>query len=355
MSINTSGLSTATIITQTEALAKSSANKKSTFKQDGLLSHEDASTALTELNKKGSAGTLSEADKKLQTALKSMVSHPNIFTGSGGKEGIDWGNAQQLDAKIKNVGSDDEESEIPSTEDPNPASSSSSTGSKGDLFAGGKEGLGVGETSSNGDGSNLDQTKASWYYNWSPNASDKVDDPNATFIPMIWGKGNMNDKDLAAAKNSKSPMILTFNEPDHGEQAKMSVDEALGYWDKLEATGKKLSSPAVTNGPDGVKWLDEFMSKAKASGKQVDSISLHWYGSSSQPTNEKVAALKSYIEDVHKKYPDKPINLTEFGVDASGLTAGKDQAFLTAAEKMLNGLDYVQMYAPYGTGNINGN
>jgi hypothetical protein len=182
-----------------------------------------------------------------------------------------------------------------------------------------------------------------------------VNDPNATFIPMIWGKGNMNAKDLEAAKSSASPMILTFNEPDHGEQATMSVDEALGYWDQLEATGKQLSSPAVTNGPNGVIWIDEFMSKAATAGKRVDSISLHWYGSSAQPTADKVAALKDYIESVHKKYPDKPINLTEFGVDASGLTAGKDQAFLTEAEKMLNGLDYVQMYAPYGTGDINGN
>ena len=150
-------------------------------------------------------------------------------------------------------------------------------------------------------------------------------------------------------------MILTFNEPDLASQGNMSPDEALSYWDKLEATGKKLSSPAITNGPDGAKWLDEFMSKAQAQGKQVDSISLHWYGSSSQPTDEKVAAMKSYIEGIHKKYPDKPINLTEFGVDASGLSAGKDQAFLTAAEKMLNGLDYVQMYSPYGTGDIHGN
>jgi len=197
--------------------------------------------------------------------------------------------------------------------------------------------------------------KASWYYDWSPYKSSKVNDPNAQFIPMVWGAKDVNPDALKAIKDSDSPMLLTFNEPDHGEQATMSVDEALGYWDQLEATGKQLSSPAVTNGPAGVKWLDDFMSKAQAQGKRVDSISLHWYGSSAQATDEKVAALKSYIEDVHKKYPDKPINLTEFGVDASGLTAGKDQAFLTAAEKMLNGLDYVQMYAPYGTGDINGN
>jgi|GEM_PF-1476527 len=228
-------------------------------------------------------------------------------------------------------------------------------GGTGNPFSGGKEGLGVNGTSSNGDGSNLASTKASWYYNWSPNASSNVNDPNATFIPMIWGSKNMNSKDLQAAANSNSPMILTFNEPDLPSQGNMSPQEALSYWPQLEATGKKLSSPAISNGPDGIKWLDQFMAGAKAGGHRVDSIALHWYGSSAQSADQNVASLKDYINQVHQKYPDLPIDLTEFGVDASGLSAGKDQAFLTGAEKMLNDLPYVQMYSPYGLGNINGN
>src|SRR6478609_2791018 len=100
MSINTNGLSMSDIITRSEALTKSSANKKSTFKQDGLLSLDDASTALDSLNKKASSGSLTDADKKLQTALSSMVSHPSIFTHAGGSK-VDWGNAQQMDASIK--------------------------------------------------------------------------------------------------------------------------------------------------------------------------------------------------------------------------------------------------------------
>lgn len=229
-------------------------------------------------------------------------------------------------------------------------------GGTGNPFSGGKEGLGVNGTSSNGDGSDLSSTKASWYYNWSPDASaSNVKDPNATFIPMIWGAKNMNPKDLAAAKNSNSPMLLTFNEPELPGQANMSPQEALSHWGQLEATGKKLSSPAVSNGPEGMQWLDQFMQGAAASGHRVDSISLHWYGSSATSTEQNVANLKSHIEQVHQKYPNMPINLTEFGVDAHGLTSGKDQAFLTGAEKMLNDLPYVQMYSPYGLGSINGN
>jgi Glycosyl hydrolase catalytic core len=109
-----------------------------------------------------------------------------------------------------------------STSTPSPIpSTGSSDSSTSSGFSGGKEGLGVSDTSSNGDGSNLGSTKASWYYNWSPNASSKVNDPNATFVPMIWGQGNMNATDLAAAKNSSSPMLLTFNEPELASQGNM--------------------------------------------------------------------------------------------------------------------------------------
>jgi hypothetical protein len=222
-------------------------------------------------------------------------------------------------------------------------------------FTGGKEGLGISDTSANGDGSRLASSKSSWYYDWSPNASNKVNDPNAQFIPMIWGQGNMNDQDLAAAKNSNSSTLFTFNEPDLPGQSNMTPQQALDNWDRLEATGKKLASPAISNGPDGVKWLDQFMQGAQASGKRVDSISLHWYGSSSSSTQQNLAAMKDHIEQIHKKYPNLPINLTEFGVDPNGNSAGQDPEFLKQAEQMLNGMDYVQMYAPYGLGTPNGN
>jgi acetyl esterase/lipase len=125
MSINTNGLSTASIITQAEALTNSSANKKSSFVQDGLLSLDDASTALDVLNQKGSNGSLSTADKKLQTALQSMVSHPSIFTSAGGSKGVNWGTAKQMDLSIQKFDSNDQDpgttvSSDPETSTPSP-------------------------------------------------------------------------------------------------------------------------------------------------------------------------------------------------------------------------------------------
>jgi hypothetical protein len=98
--INTNGMSMSSIISQAESLAASDSNKKFDFKQDGLLSLDDANTALDELSQKGS---LSTADQKLQSTLQSMVSHPDIFTDVGGSKGVNWGNADQLDASIEKL------------------------------------------------------------------------------------------------------------------------------------------------------------------------------------------------------------------------------------------------------------
>jgi hypothetical protein len=51
---------------------------------------------------------------------------------------------------------------------------------------------------------------------------------------------------------------------------------------------------------------------------------------------------------VHSQYPGLPIDLTEFGLDPSGLTAVKDPEFFSQAASMLNGMSYVNAYAPYG-------
>jgi len=91
----------ADIIKQSETLASQSANKKPSFHQDGLLSLDDANTALNDLKKQDSNGSLIDANKKLETALQSMTSYPSIFTNAGGSPGINWGNAQQMDASIK--------------------------------------------------------------------------------------------------------------------------------------------------------------------------------------------------------------------------------------------------------------
>ncbi|BCB83546.1 hypothetical protein Psuf_008590 [Phytohabitans suffuscus] len=169
---------------------------------------------------------------------------------------------------------------------------------------------------------------------------------------MIWGTKDVNDSALAAAK-AAGPYLLAFNEPDMQGQADMSVEQALDLWPRLQATGSKLSSPAVAfGGADPGGWLDRFMSGARSRGYRVDFVALHWYGGDFTTSNA-VDQLRRYLQAVHDRY-GKPIWLTEFAlIDFSGggvrfPTQAQQAAFMTASAKMLGGLPFVQRYAWFG-------
>jgi hypothetical protein len=118
---------------------------------------------------------------------------------------------------------------------------------------------------------------ANWYYNWGTNNDSMA--ANAEFVPMIWDENVVTPANLAKVKNEGST-LLGFNEPDLAGQAEMTVEQALGLWPQLQATGMRLGSPAVAYGgntPGG--WLDRFMTGAKQRNLRVDFIALHWYGS----------------------------------------------------------------------------
>jgi hypothetical protein len=226
---------------------------------------------------------------------------------------------------------------------PSDAASSANAGG----YGGSKMGLGISPTSANGNGQNM--LGANWYYNWSTNPTPGV---NQAFIPTIWGQANMNANDLANVKNSNAPEVFTFNEPEHAGQAQMSVAQAIADWPAIQsaAAGKAIAAPSITNDGDGsgLAWLNQFMQSASASGLKVDALNIHWYGSSNQSDAQNLQSLSQFITTVHDKYPNMPIDLTEFGIDPNGNTAQRDPAFYSAAANMLNGMSFVQMYAPYG-------
>jgi hypothetical protein len=98
----------------------------------------------------------------------------------------------------------------------------------------------------------------------------------------------------------------------------------------------KLGSPSVTNGPDGIPWLQGFMQKCSAC--QIDFVQAHWYGHGMED-------FKKYIGDFHDAFPDKLIWLTEFGMDNLEASVDEQLAFLQPAMEYLDGLEYVERYA----------
>lgn len=204
----------------------------------------------------------------------------------------------------------------------------------------------------NGVSQALANSRASWYYTWSPRHDGVTTPKGAQFVPMIWGAKDVNDSALAAAK-AAGPYLLAFNEPDLAGQANLSVEQALDLWPRLQATGSKLSSPAVAfGGADPGGWLDRFMSGARSRGYRVDFVALHWYGGDFTTANA-VDQLRRYLQAVYERYR-KPIWLTEFAlIDFSGGGArfpsqAQQAAFVTAAARMLGGLSYLQRYAWFG-------
>ena len=214
---------------------------------------------------------------------------------------------------------------------------------------------GVGVTQGAGVSASLAASRASWFYDWGATPAGIATPGGSTFVPMVWGASDVTPSVLSEVKQEGSA-LLTFNEPDVGDQANMSVSQAISLWPKLEATGMYLGSPAVSYGTNSTSgWLGQFMQQAQAKNYRVDFITVHWYGQSnfSDPAAN-VNELQSYLEQTYILW-GKPIWLTEFaltdfqsGPNPVYPTAAQQAAFLTAATKMLSTLPYVQRYAWYG-------
>ncbi|UED84060.1 glycoside hydrolase family protein [Streptomyces profundus] len=189
---------------------------------------------------------------------------------------------------------------------------------------------------------------AAWYYNWASGTGEVTAPDGVEFVPMIWGAESVTDAELARAVEEGS-QLLGFNEPDLGEQADLTVEQALDLWPRLEATGLRLGAPAVAFGGDTPGgWLDRFMAGAEERGLRVDFIPLHWYGSDFGPDASE--HLRGYLQAVADRY-GKPVWLTEYAlIDFTGPSprypsSAEQAAFVRASTAMLEGLPFLERYA----------
>lgn len=189
---------------------------------------------------------------------------------------------------------------------------------------------------------------ACWFYTWGADRAGVSAPKGVEFVPMIHRTATIGD--VAKVKGRGYRYLLGFNEPDLGDQANMSVENALNLWPRLVKTGLVLGSPAVaTNGATPGGWLDRFMKGAKQRKLRVDFIALHWYGADFR-AKPAALQLRGYLRQVHARYK-KPIWLTEFAL--TDFTQGaprypsqqQQAAFLREAVKMLRNEPYIKRYA----------
>jgi hypothetical protein len=155
----------------------------------------------------------------------------------------------------------------------------------------------------------------SWAYNWGQRDDSGT---NLEFCPMLWGlkldfaqtwPGNAQK-----AIDAGSKCLLSFNEPDLGEQADMSPQLAAQKHIELmnPYAGKALiGSPAVTNSVapnQGLDWMEQWFS-ACGGRCTVDFVNIHIYG---VDTNTFLAHLLK----AHEMFK-KPVWITEFAFGGS--------------------------------------
>lgn len=205
----------------------------------------------------------------------------------------------------------------------------------------------------------------SWYYTWGVKSENEYID--AEFVPMVWGSWQVTRENLDYIKENyesgKFTHLLTFNEPDLPDQANMTVDQALSYWEQLEEIGIPLSSPVVSwynrradNPEAGNPWFDEFMEKAEKRGLRIDFIAVHSYQPFYLPGMAE-SLKKDTLDLLYEKY-HKPIWLTEFGaIDTvareipnrtelmEGCTEESAQKYIKETTDMLEQCEYVERYS----------
>ncbi|MBA4386679.1 MAG: hypothetical protein C0404_01790 [Verrucomicrobia bacterium] len=186
-----------------------------------------------------------------------------------------------------------------------------------------------------------------WFYTWNHQPPPGIP-ANVEFVPMIWGLNDWGRMGLQRIENGKARTkyrhLLGFNEPDGADQANLSVEKALGEWQRLMSSGLRLGSPAAVHADR--EWLQKFMTEVEAKRYKVDFIAVHWYG---EPRME---VFFDFLERTHKLY-NRPIWITEFAVadwSAGGSKANQHSPefvadFMTRALSLLEGLNYVERYA----------
>ena len=196
-----------------------------------------------------------------------------------------------------------------------------------------------------------------WYYTWGGDKPNPA--PSAVeFVPMEWGYyGNANNgsanwlKAKAAQPGVKN--FLAFNEPDHTDQANLSVAAALdGYGIMQQTLQLPIGSPACAD--DNSAWMQSFMSQANQRGYRIDFVCVHAY-------QRNPYDFIGYINYIHNLY-GKPLWVTEFApADWSGTNPVSVQEcmnYMRVVVPWLNSQPYVQRYAwytgaaPGGTGTL---
>ncbi len=188
--------------------------------------------------------------------------------------------------------------------------------------------------------------KAPWWYNWSLDQNSSLDREYVAIRQNRWWPGLGENWEARGINH-----LLGFNEPDHTDQANMTVAEAISTWPELLGTGLRVGSPAPSDG--GLSWLYSFMDQASAASLRVDYVAVHYYRSYWNAGDPAGAATQFYnfLKGIHDRV-DKPIWITEWNNGANWTgdpdpTFAQQDATVGKIIEMLDNTPFVERYAIY--------
>jgi autotransporter-associated beta strand protein len=186
-----------------------------------------------------------------------------------------------------------------------------------------------------------------WWYNWNIDQNSSLD---REYVAI---RQNQYWHNLSQNWQSRGiNHLLGYNEPDHADQANMSVGTSISAWPDLLATGLRVGSPCPTDG--GRNWLYSFMDQANANNYRVDFVAVHYYWGFSNANDPAGAANQMYnfLKEIYDR-TGKPIWVTEFNNGADWTTGVPDPSFsqqaatVQAMIDMLEGTPWIERYSIY--------
>ena len=185
-----------------------------------------------------------------------------------------------------------------------------------------------------------------WLYNWNLDRASPLD---WEYVPIkqlqYWPSLNQDWKSRGATH------VLGFNEPDHTDQANLTVAQALAGWPELLSTGLRVGAPAVSDG--GLAWLYDFMAQADAAGLRVDYVPVHYYRcyGNAGDANGTANQLYNYLKGIYDVV-QRPLWVTEWnnGANWTGCadpTFAQQELAVQAMIDMLESTPFVERYAIY--------
>jgi len=157
------------------------------------------------------------------------------------------------------------------------------------------------------DPTDLSLVNPTWRYDWSAGGTTTS---TVEYVPI---KQNMGWPGYDEITNKTYVShVLGFNEPDHTEQANVTVDAAIADWPNMLKTGLRVGAPATTN----FGWLYDFMDKAKAKNYRVDFVAVHAYWGGKSPQN-----WYNDLKYIHDR-TGRPIWITEWNNGANWTSEG---------------------------------